>query len=112
MIRSGASDIICRAVTSKSMSNDSGKHQTIESTFAKILGHEAILMPMGTDVFTSQKIWPDALVAHYHQNIAKMGSIESHGSLWKLIHRKDNHVGYRVMLQASVSSCNVVILLF
>lgn len=72
------------------------------------MGHESILMPMGTDVFTSQKIWPDALVAHYHHNIAKIGNIESHGSLWKLVHRKDNQVGYRVMLQASVSKYQFV----
>ncbi len=88
--------------SSKPIGGEYTKQQAIESTMNKVLGQEAILMPMGNDIFTSQKIWPDALVGYFHHNCAKIGNIEAHGSLWKLVHRKDNHVGYRVMLQSAV----------
>jgi hypothetical protein len=85
---------------------------TIEALIVKILNQEVIFMPMGSDVAVSQKIWPHALVAQYHHGCAKIGNIESHGSLWKLIHRKDNHVGFRVIMQASVSTANSSIFWF
>jgi hypothetical protein len=72
--------------------------------FSKITNVDSIIMPMGSDLFSNQRLWPQALNANYRELMTRIGNIESHGSLWKLIPRKDlPGVGHRVMLQSSVS---------
>jgi hypothetical protein len=72
-------------------------------------------MPVGSDLISNQRLWPQALNGNFRDLIVKIGSIESHGSLWKLIPRKDNLPGQRIILQAAVSSsilyCPSIVLL-
>jgi hypothetical protein len=66
-----------------------------------ILNVESVFMPAGEDVQSAQKLWPQALVAGRYGESVRMGNIESHGSLWKLIQRKDNSPGVRALIQAA-----------
>lgn len=70
---------------------------------SKMINVDCIVMPIGNDHFSTQRLWPQALIAHYRDNVAKVSNIESHGSLWKLIPRKDNAPGQRVIIQSAVS---------
>lgn len=69
---------------------------------SKLMNLDCIIMPVGSDLISNQRLWPQALNGNFRDLIVKIGSIESHGSLWKLIPRKDNLPGQRVILQAAV----------
>lgn len=69
----------------------------------RILNTEAIIMPVGLDTISKQRVWSNALVSKIYNDKLRVGNIESHGSLWKLIPRSDNYPGHRVLLQSSVS---------
>ena len=75
----------------------------IEAQLSKILNQPIVIMPMGMNIMMSQRLWPHALAAQYHHGVVRMANIESHGSLWKILPRKDNHLGTRVVLQSAVS---------
>lgn len=80
----------------------------IEAQLSKILNQAVVVMPMGMNIMMSQRLWPHALAAQYHHGVVRMANIESHGSLWKILPRKDNHLGTRVVLQSAVSIRNLV----
>jgi hypothetical protein len=69
---------------------------------SKLLNIDSVIMPMGNDLFSNQRLWPQALNAFYRDSQGRIANIESHGSLWKLIPRKDNMPGQRVFLQSAV----------
>jgi len=84
-----------------------------ENNLNNILNVECVLMP-SCSVFTNsgksvdrmknsplQKMWPMALLAQYSTNTTRMGFIEEHGTLWKLVQKRDQYPGFRVILQAS-----------
>jgi hypothetical protein len=85
-----------------------------DNDIVKILNTECVLMPFSRDSKSYQKLWPQALVVNRSKNIAEMGQIESHGSLWKIVLCDDNNElaatahndvtesESRVMLQTSV----------
>lgn len=70
---------------------------------SKLINVDCIVMPSGSDNYSTQRLWPQALIAQYRDNMAKISNIESHGSLWKLLPRKDNMPGQRVIFQSAVS---------
>lgn len=70
---------------------------------SKLINVDCIVMPSGSDSYSTQRLWPQALIAQYRDNMAKISNIESHGSLWKLLPRKDNMPGQRVIFQSAVS---------
>lgn len=73
-----------------------------EVQLSGILNVESLFMPAGEDVQSAQKLWPQALVSGRYGETVRMGNIESHGSLWKLVQRKDSSPGVRALMQASV----------
>jgi hypothetical protein len=73
-----------------------------EQLISKILNVECILMPQPVSESNHQKLWPLALTSNRNKNIAEIGNIESQGSLWKLVQRKDSVAGYRVIFQTAV----------
>jgi hypothetical protein len=82
---------------------------------SKLLNIDSVIMPMGNDLFSNQRLWPQALNAFYRDSLGRIANIESHGSLWKLVPRKDNMPGQRVLLQSAVSyiwSCFLIVYIF
>eukprot|EP01038_Epipyxis_sp_PR26KG_P011910 gene11910-15934_t len=69
-------------------------------SIGKILNCECIVMPVLSNK-NDGKVWPKALIANQTTNFAQLEMIESKGSLWKLIQRKDSNPGYRVLLQTA-----------
>lgn len=80
------------------------------TALTKIINLDSVIMPMGSETQINQKLWPQALVANYREYKGVMGNIESHGSLWKLLPRKDNFPGFRVYLQSTVNDLSFFIL--
>lgn len=84
-----------------------------ERTLQNCLNVDVVLMPCSASTsFTTtfegrhltaplKKIWPTALTAQYSSNSVRMGFIEEYGTLWKLVHKKDQTPGYRVYLQTA-----------
>lgn len=81
----------------------SGQNESSDtSNYSRVLNTDCVIMPVGLDTISKQRVWSNALVSKIYNEKLKVGNIESHGSLWKLIPRSDNHPGYRVILQSSV----------
>jgi hypothetical protein len=73
-----------------------------DQLISKILNVECILMPQPVSESCHQKLWPLALTSNRNKNVVEIGNIESQGSLWKLVQRKDSAAGYRVIFQTAV----------
>ncbi len=80
----------------------SGNESSDTTNYSRILNTDSVIMPVGLDTISKQRVWSNALVSKIYNEKLKVGNIESHGSLWKLIPRSDSHPGYRVILQSSV----------
>lgn len=74
-----------------------------DQLISKILNTECILMPQPVTNTSLQKLWPLALTSNRNKNSVEIGNIESQGSLWKLVQRKDSVAGYRVIFQTAVT---------
>lgn len=68
---------------------------------SRVLNVESVVMPVGNTVSAGQKLWPQAMISGRIGDTARMGNIESSGSLWKLVQRKDGNPGTRVIIQAA-----------
>lgn len=71
-----------------------------EAAVLQLLNVDSVIMPVPASS-SEQKLWPQALVAKYSDNSVSVGSIEAHGSLWRLTQRTDGFAGCRVYIQAS-----------
>lgn len=72
-----------------------------EVYLSRILNVESIVMPVGNSATAGQKLWPQAILSGRYGDIARMGNIESNGSLWRIVPRKDGAKGTRVVLQSA-----------
>lgn len=72
-----------------------------EVYLSRILNVESIVMPVGNSANAGQKLWPQAILSGRYGDIARMGNIESNGSLWRIVPRKDGAKGTRVVLQSA-----------
>lgn len=72
-----------------------------EVYLSRVLNMESIVMPVGSSASAGQKLWPQAMLSARYGDTSRMGNIESNGSLWKVIPRKDGAAGTRVVLQSA-----------
>ncbi len=72
------------------------------ANISKIINLKCVLMPQPASDSSYKKLWPLALTVSSEESKIKLGMIESFGSLWMLVHRKDAQPGYRVLLQTAV----------
>ena len=83
-----------------------------EKNLQNLLNVECVLMPCCPAITSSKdklksnplrKMWPMALLAQYSTNTTRIGFIEEHGTLWKLVQKRDQYPGFRVIIAAVVS---------
>lgn len=72
-----------------------------EVYLSRILNIESVIMPVGNSASAGQKLWPQAILSARYGDLARMGNIETNGSLWKVVPRKDGAIGTRVVLQSA-----------
>lgn len=101
------------------------KNSIDSSDFLNLLNRNVLIVSRN---ITTESLWPLALVVAYPEiseisesveNVnncnsnysVDLGSLDSHGSLWKLIKRIDSFPGTRVVLQATVSYCITCIMI-
>lgn len=73
-----------------------------DTSLSKLVNADCVIMPVSQSSEKYQILWPQALLANFSKCIVELGTIEAHGSLWRLIQRKDAYPGYRVIFQAVV----------
>lgn len=84
------------------LTNASSTTPLSEQALTNMLHNDVLLMPSAAQFSRSSKMWPQALAANFFQNSLSLNAIEAKGTLWKLIQRKDDQPGVRVMLQTAV----------
>ena len=102
---------------SKTNSSEKGGQKRHEKTVQNVLNVDCVMMPCcaanslssgnsgnGNQVNAHQKkMWPLAMLAEYSTKSTRIGFTEEHGTLWKLVEKKDHFPGFRALLLASVS---------